>query len=610
MDNSSLTSFCCIGVLLFVFVIWLFVLSSKSKSKLSPPPINSNQTYRSGQQMHQALPIKDRFRQVSPGSSNGTGGITISFNYTSSNEQFIKDAIIAHDVEGEPTPHVPFMTYWPTYRSFTKEQFLWYAYWRTEVRQKRYPKTDLSYIFVHVYEVLSLIEMKDPIIAVDYLMMLCKAYDQNYPKLKSYVYDWAGDLILTKIGIPAGIEWWMHRLLDDHFSPPDSILNMILQDMDKDLKASELSYSFWEQLNSYRPQNKFYQEHNQDHSIVQAYLKAIQVIDTYLPGLKTPKGILDRYVPEKLYPQTKYIFCSAVVPSGWSKMINLGMAKRYKSSDRLGMFLLSLTKYTENILRKHHNVSAKLSGFTLEGRFQNVLDKAFEITPEPVKITLDTGKIQKLQTESGQVVDLLKTEVGPKPLYSDIAQVRAMWNLLDTTSRYLLLAVFVGEITRLNRNAPGAVYQILIKNLNEQSLRFLGDQIISIEDGDNLFIADDFRDEMELISRENSLDDLRPKVGKEDVASSISPWKKFNMALSADERELVLLFSFKGFMSESEIAAFARERNQMGNLMVDSIIEKVIEQTGNNPFYPQGDRMMFDEEALEQLRAVVTVEGA
>ncbi|MDP2965626.1 MAG: TerB N-terminal domain-containing protein [Pelolinea sp.] len=560
--------------------------------------------------MHQSQPIQDRFRQVSPGSRNGTGGNTISFNYTSSNDQFIKDAIIAHDIEGEPVPHVPFLTYWPTYRSFTKAQFYWYAYWRTEVRQKRYPKTDLSYIFVHVYEVLSLIEMKDPIIAVDHLMMLCRAYEQNYPKLKSYVYDWAGDLIITKIGVSAGIEWWMHRLLDDHYSPPDSILNKILQDLDKEHKASELPYSFWEQLNSYRPQNKFYLEHNQDNSIDQAYLKAIQEIDTYLRSLKTPKGILDRYVSEKLYPQTKYTFSSAVVPSGWGKMINLGMAKRYKSSDRLGMFLLSITKYTENILRKHHNVTAKLSGFTLEERFQNILDKAFEITPEPVKITLDSKKIQTLQAESEQVVDLLKTEVEPKPLYSDIAQVRSMWNLLDTTSRYFLLAVFVGEITRMDNNSPGAIYPLLVKNLNEQSLQFLGDQIISIIDGDSIFIADDFTDEMELISRENSLDDLRPKVGEEYVAASTSPWNKINLALSADERALVQKFSVAGFMSESEIATFARERNQMGNLMVDSLIEKVIKYTGNNPFYQQGDRMVFDEEALEQLRASVTIEGA
>jgi hypothetical protein len=94
------------------------------------------------------------------------------------------------------------------------------------------------------------------------------------------------------------------------------------------------------------------------------------------------------------------------------------------------------------------------------------------------------------------------------------------------------------------------------------------------------------------------------------VAASTSPWKKFNLALSADERELMQQFCVTGFLSESEIAAFARERNQMGNLMVDSIIEKVIEYTGNNPFYPQGDQMVFDEEALEQLRAGVTVEGA
>ena len=555
--------------------------------------------------MDQTQQIQDRFRQVSPGSSSSTDGITISFNYTSNNDQFIKDAIAAHDVKGEPAPHIPFMAYWPTYRSFTKEQLLWYVYWRTEVRQGRYLKTDLSYIFVHVYEVLSLIEIKDPTNAVDHLMSLCKAYEQDYPKLKKYVYDWAGDLILTKIGISAGIEWWTHKLLIDHYSPPDSIMNVILQDLEKSGEIINLPYSFWDQLNSYRPHNKFYQEHNMDHSIDKAYLKAIQTVDNYLQSSKTHQGILDKYVSEKLYPQTKYTFPSAVVPSGWSKMIDLGIAKSYKSSEHLGMFLLRITKYTENILRQYNNVSAKLSGFTLEERFQKVLDKAFEIVPEPVKIILDNGVIQTLQAESEQVADLLKTKSEPKPLYSDIAQVRNLWSLLDSTSRYLLLAVLVGEITHLDGMTSEIVYKKLIKNFNEQSLRILGDHIISIGDGGSLLIADDFKDEMELIFHENNLEALRSRTSEKAAVDSFSAWQVFYMSLTVEERGLLHQFTDRGSLSEFEIAAFARERNTMGNLIVDSICEKLIEYTGNNPIYQEGDRLVIDEDALNQLHAVM-----
>ena len=289
----------------------------------------------------------------------------------------------------------------------------------------------------------------------------------------------------------------------------------------------------------------------------------------------------------------------------------LGQAKNYVTFDGLGNFLLKITKYTENILRKQNNFSAKLSGFKLEDRYQKVLDKAFEIQPEPVKIMLDASKIQSLHDESEQVEALLQSEATPliKPLYTDIAQVRTMWNLLDINSKYVLLAIYSGEITRLDGKDGGGVQPELIKSLNEQSLRFLGDQIISVSENDILFIADDFKDEMELIARDNVLEDLRPKAGGEAGTVTKSPWQAFFNALSAEERQFMQQFATTGSMSEAEVTAFARERNQMGNLLVDSVSTKAIEYTGNNPFYTEGECLMFDEEALVQLRSIFVIDG-
>ena len=40
-------------------------------------------------------------------------------------------------------------------------------------------------------------------------MIIYKAYVSEYPELKNYLFDWAGDLILTKVGIQASLDWWM-----------------------------------------------------------------------------------------------------------------------------------------------------------------------------------------------------------------------------------------------------------------------------------------------------------------------------------------------------------------------------------------------------------------
>jgi hypothetical protein len=376
-------------------------------------------------------------------------------------------------------------------------------------------------------------------------------------------------------------------------------------------KIQDLPYSVWRELNSYRPQNKFYLEYNQDSTIDQAYLKAVHAVNMYLLSLKAGKGILQLFTKDQVNMQTKYLYSSAIVPSNWQQVKKLGPAKNYVTIDGLGNFLLKITKYTENILRKQKNFSAKLSGFKLEDCYQKVLDKAFEIQPEPVKIVLDASRIQSLHAESEQVEALLTTETAPikKPLYTDIAQVRSMWNLLDITSKYVLLAIYSGEITRLDGKDGGGAQPELVKSLNEQSLRFLGDQIISVGENDILFIADDFKDEMELIARDNVLDDLRPKADGEAGTVTTFPWQAFFNALSAEERQFMHQFAATGSMSEAEITAFARERNQMGNLLVDSVSTKAIEYTGNNPFFTEGERLMFDEEALVQLRSIFVIDG-
>jgi hypothetical protein len=626
-SSSSIIGLCCIVIPVIAFLVWigfkLFkpktpqaqpLISNQAQNQM-PPLLPENQLSNSDKAKKHTPPADaDRFRQISPGTSSNSEWPAVYINYVSKSDDFTQEAIHYHDAVSEPALFVSFMEYWPTFRSFKKDQLLWYLYWRTEVRKGNYLKTDLSYIFVYVYELLCLVEIPDPMAAVDRIMTIYKAYVSEYPELKNYLFDWAGDLILTKVGIQASLDWWMHRWLEDRINTPDPIVNAIIADFEKKCETRNMPYPIWAQLNAYRPQNKFYQQYNRDGAIDQAYLKAIQAVDTYLRGLKKPGRILERYVPERLEGQWKYPFLSAVVPDGWHGKIYLGETKKYRSGDRLGMFLLSITKYAENILRKQRNVPARLSGFRLEERFQKVLDKAFEIpvVVEPVKITLNVEKIQSLQAESEQVAAILKTdaESEPKPLYSDIAQVRTVWGQLDASSKYLLLAIYAGEITHLDGKTDGTAQAERVKNINMQSLRFLGDQIISIGDGKSLFIADDFKDEMELIARGNAQDDLRPKAGVEAAASTASsPWQAFLSALTSEERLLVQQFAAVGSMSESEIAAFARERNQMGNLMMDSIGEKAIEYTGNNPLYSEGDRLVFDEEALEQLHSILLVDG-
>ena len=97
------------------------------------------------------------------------------------------------DKVGIKAPFVPFMQYWPTYDSMDRRQKAWYFYWRNEVRNGRYPDTDLSYIFVHIYEILSGCGWKEANVGYNQLIMLWEAYKERFPKLDNYLFDWTHD---------------------------------------------------------------------------------------------------------------------------------------------------------------------------------------------------------------------------------------------------------------------------------------------------------------------------------------------------------------------------------------------------------------------------------
>lgn len=75
---------------------------------------------------------------------------------------FAEEARKRVNERGEPAPFAPFMSYWPTYEHMMESQQRWYFYWRSEVRAGRYPDTDLSYIFVYVYELINGVGWSDP----------------------------------------------------------------------------------------------------------------------------------------------------------------------------------------------------------------------------------------------------------------------------------------------------------------------------------------------------------------------------------------------------------------------------------------------------------------
>lgn len=108
-------------------------------------------------------------------------------------DSFRRSALLYFDYKTSRCDFAQFYSYMPQYSQLTASQKNYYFYWRDEVRHGRYPKSDYSYIYLYVYEILNL---PDKIPAEEGIKMLCaiwREYRRALPRLDNYLSIWVED---------------------------------------------------------------------------------------------------------------------------------------------------------------------------------------------------------------------------------------------------------------------------------------------------------------------------------------------------------------------------------------------------------------------------------
>ena len=95
----------------------------------------------------------------------------------------------------EKTEHIPFMCYWPSYEYMSESQLNWYFYLRSCLRNGEYIDTDLSYLFVYIYELINQIGADNPDDGFEKMIKIWKNYRKKHDKLDRYLIDWSSDYI-------------------------------------------------------------------------------------------------------------------------------------------------------------------------------------------------------------------------------------------------------------------------------------------------------------------------------------------------------------------------------------------------------------------------------
>ncbi|WP_019636545.1 TerB N-terminal domain-containing protein [Paenibacillus fonticola] len=336
-----------------------------------------------------------------------------SFRYVSRERQFVEQARELEWKGGAVGEFVPFHAYWPTYEQMQPGQLRWYLYWRGEVRSGRYPDTDLSYLFVYLYELIHGIGTNEPAEGYKQMQQVWLAYRERYPKLEAYVREWLYDY-----GLVFGLD-----------VPPSEPLQKLPRNLSLELKELEWKRRFtaeplaltWDMLRTLVDydveKSRFYT--GQGRKDLQLYAsKAVALVDGYLSKIEGAR-LLKRFMPrEKIV--SRPLFRTAVYNHElYGRSVTVSVLP-ISTHLPLRSYLTQLVRFTENKLRELLGFRGKLRGIQLEPEVEQLVErflhkefeqrKAEEAKASLPRVKINVSKLQRTQWESDEVRDMLTVE--------------------------------------------------------------------------------------------------------------------------------------------------------------------------------------------------------
>lgn len=520
--------------------------------------------------------------------SGNSPSVSISFSYESSQDKFFTNMKNYENKSGTVVPFEPFMTYWPTYESMTKGQKNWYFYWRTEARSRNYIDTDLSYIFIYIYELLSGVGWKTPQEGYDKLIELWKAYQQRFPKLDGYLHSWTFDFAkLHNLEYTKTLKCNSLRLTA---SPKTDLL---IDQFSSDVPL-KLPFDLIDALCDYSlVGSKFYKDGNQP-LIQEAIPRVVALADAVMRKQKN-KGILETYVSSRTKKQEYYTFASALCPQA-NKKITISV-KAYSSSQRLRCYINELVRYGENTLRALKGYRGRLRGVTLDEETSKIVESflkneygtsnpAHKEPPKETLVELDFASIDILRQQSDAVRSALKVEqveqTAKKELLTDVAEVTAIYVALSSVSRS-----FLNRLQKTSWKSEKDINdETAIVEINRLAEFYLGCNLLVVED-DNIIAEDDYQDELDYIyknppqiaSVEGSKTDFNVVVLSESLQELIK--------LLVPEQRKVLYAIVVQENPEQELERIAEEMMTMPQILLDDINNTAMQILGDIIIDPQ-----------------------
>ena len=356
---------------------------------------------------------------------------------------------------------VSFQQYWPTYAAMDERQLRWYFYWRTQLRQGNWLPTDLSYLFVHVYEVINMVGFDNPKDAFKYLVHFWQYYRKSQSKLDRYLPDWIADFIVVHKLAPDASNWYKETAAIPHLKDQDYVIDAWVNS-GGDLAELPITDVF--KLANYNPwESNFYRFYAKVANLDQAYFTGLAEVDAAIRE-DSGKSLFQFYRSKKLHFLQRAPFERAVHAYPRSA-IKIFPIPSWTNNRPLSRMLKNVLKFTEITVCRQSGHRCKQQNIQLKTSWKTLIESALRTKASIRKARIDFAEKPKSATKSRRtlrgkksrtpkretvVESVVKPEAPKQELSIDMSQVKQ----LSIASEALRARLLADEDTDLEQRKP------------------------------------------------------------------------------------------------------------------------------------------------------------
>lgn len=405
---------------------------------------------------------------------------------------FLRDAQHYETASGSVASFRPYYNQRPSYGSMDKWQLAWYLHWRDQVRQTSYPNTGLDYITLHALELVNGYGVNSVQDGYHQLMQLWLNYRTEFEPLDNWLPLWMCDYLLVN-GSPI-----------DPLLPLQQAAKLGVVDRYADLLLTSFVAQGWdavpfallERLSGISlAGTEIYTEKDRE-QIAAVVLRALADIDLAWRE-QDGRGILERLRPRqarivKRLPFSKVLFGRS------TNIIHFASSYAYSEQAAFTVFLTSIIKQTENLLRKKRGYRGRVRDGNPSAKLPTVVESSWQQARPQPQIVIDTDKVAVLTKQSDEVRDLLLAEAETKEEQAQPLQSQAQLEKTEPAklnlSPWASLAACLGEAEvaalhllaqpqgwqrlRSYCQSAGLMPLLLLDNINACALETIGDLLL------------------------------------------------------------------------------------------------------------------------------------